>query len=462
MQPAIPISRPLVTDAAQSAPQSVAVSKASDRWGFLEIFILAQVILPALLYLPGSQAFRVPIRIAPFAISLLGLAFLLNPKRAVRPHPCRAMLMICMAYLVLMIGSPGTNTTLAGFAQVMLYFSVMAPVFWAPLLVRSKRQLQRIMAILLICNGVNAIVGVLQVKYPDRFMPKELTSVYTEMGDDAIGKYVGANGEIVIRPPGLSDNPGAVCGPASVAALLGLVMAIRPIAFWQRGIAAAMAFAGVAAIYLSHVRTSLLILGGMCGVYCILLIAQKQQRRALTFAALAAGLFVVGLFAASLLGGEAITERFSSLLQEDPTTLYQRNRGYMLRDTATYIADYPLGAGLGRWGMMRLYFGDEGNANSPQMWAEIQFPAWALDGGIVLIVLYLAVLLRNMWTEWRTCFRLRGTSVGGDMAVIVASNAGVLALLFSFTPFTTQGGLQYWFLAGVLFGVSQLPRQELV
>jgi hypothetical protein len=111
--------------------------------------------------------------------------------------------------------------------------------------------------------------------------------------------------------------------------------------------------------------------------------------------------------------------------------------------------------------MMRLYFGDESNASSEPLWAEIQFPAWALDGGIVLLVLYMLVLLQDTWMETRNCIALRTTAVASDMAVIVASNAGVLALIFSFTPFTTQIGLQYWFLAGVLHGVAQLPKKEL-
>jgi hypothetical protein len=425
------------------------------------VFILAQVILPGLLYIPGTQPIRVIIRIAPFAISLLGLIFLTYSRRKVRGHPGRSILMLIIAYLLVMIASPETNTLRAGMAQTMLYFAVMAPVFWAPLLVRSKRQLQRIMAILLICNGINAVVGVLQVKFPDTFMPRELSSVWTDIGEQSIGKYIGPNGEEIIRPTGLSDNPGAVCGPASVAALLGLVMAIRPIAFWKRALAASMAFAGVAAIFLSHVRTSLLILAGMCAVYCVLLGLQRQRRRALVFVSLATGLIAAGLLLASVLGGEAVVERFASLLEDDPATIYQRNRGFMLQDTGRYLSDYPLGAGLGRWGMMRLYFGDESNASSEPLWAEIQFPAWALDGGIVLLVLYMLVLLQDTWMETRNCIALRTTAVASDMAVIVASNAGVLALIFSFTPFTTQIGLQYWFLAGVLHGVAQLPKKEL-
>ena len=105
----------------------------------------------------------------PFAISLLGLIFLTYTRRTVRGHPGRSLLMLIIAYLLVMIASPETNTLRAGMAQTMLYVAVMAPVFWAPLLVRSKRQLQRIMAILLICNGANAVVGVLQVKFPDTF-----------------------------------------------------------------------------------------------------------------------------------------------------------------------------------------------------------------------------------------------------------------------------------------------------
>ena len=37
-------------------------------WGFAEVFIISQTALPALLYLPGSQAFRLPISFSAFAI----------------------------------------------------------------------------------------------------------------------------------------------------------------------------------------------------------------------------------------------------------------------------------------------------------------------------------------------------------------------------------------------------------
>ena len=36
--------------------------------------------------------------------------------------------------------------------------------------------------------------------------------------------------------------------------------------------------------------------------------------------------------------------------------------------------------------MMLHYFGDRYNAESPQIWAEIQWTGWLLDGGIPLMI----------------------------------------------------------------------------
>src|SRR5450830_1375440 len=62
------------TDARVSAFAGVAVP-GPEPWGFAEVFIISQTALPALLYLPGSQAFRLPIRFSAFAISLAAFAW---------------------------------------------------------------------------------------------------------------------------------------------------------------------------------------------------------------------------------------------------------------------------------------------------------------------------------------------------------------------------------------------------
>ena len=52
-------------------------------WGLPEWFAVSQVAGPALLYLPGSQVFRVPLRVGVFALSLMGLAWCLRSSRVI-------------------------------------------------------------------------------------------------------------------------------------------------------------------------------------------------------------------------------------------------------------------------------------------------------------------------------------------------------------------------------------------
>src|SRR5437588_11667361 len=119
-----PAKRPLL----RPAPVPPAQASGAPAWGFPEWFIISQTLIPALLSLPGSNAFRLPIRIAPFAISLLGFLYL--PVKSADPttaHPARRWLLWALAYLAAMVFHPTTNSFLSGAAQVMLYLCVMAP-----------------------------------------------------------------------------------------------------------------------------------------------------------------------------------------------------------------------------------------------------------------------------------------------------------------------------------------------
>src|SRR5262249_17258302 len=200
-------------------------------WNFAEWFVLSQTIVPALLYLPGSQGFRVPIRMAAYGIPLAALIYWWAQWRHVRPHmaphPASPWLVAAIAYLLLMLMHPNTNSIMSGLAQVALYLAVLSPVFWAPKLVESPDRLRRLLWLILICSGISSFVGVMQVRDPDRWMPQEFSSVVVA---DRYGmanySYQGADGREIIRPPGLSDTPGAVAGAGTFALFLGLVFIV--------------------------------------------------------------------------------------------------------------------------------------------------------------------------------------------------------------------------------------------
>jgi hypothetical protein len=438
-----------------SATEQEAVRGGLMPSGFLEWFAVGQTLIPALLYLPGTQAYRAPIRIGVYAAALLGFA-LWCTSTGVReaPHPARKWLAWVLICLSLMILHPLTNSLTAGVAQTVLYFAVFSPLIWAPALVESPQRLVRILLILLVCNGVNSMVGVLQVYDPERWMPRELSTIISSNPTAIqISTYIGPGGQRIIRPPGLFDTPGAVCGAGTMAALLGMVFALQPWAWWKRGLALLFAAAGISAIYLSFVRANLVITVLMMVAYGAVLLLRGEKRRVVEFVSLGAGLVAFGFVIATALGGESITDRFSTLLGEDPTGMYYVSRGQQIEyGFNSLVVEYPYGAGLARWGMMRTYFGDPGNLDSSQLWAEVQPNAWILDGGWPLLGFYAAALIATLLHQWRLVRGLRARDDWLWAAAVSAANAGTFALVFTFVPFSTQVGMQFWFLEGALHG----------
>jgi hypothetical protein len=425
-------------------------------WGFAEFFIISQTALPALLYLPGSQAFRLPIRFSAFAISLAAFGwYQIESVNQASRSAMQPWIAAIMSLLAVMLFHPETSSLIGGLAHLAVYFAVLAPLFWAPEFVKTPEQIARILWILLLCSGANAVVGVLQVYDPARWLPPEFSRIVSS-NQDMLGSvtYIGARGQRIIRPPGLFDTPGAVAGPAMFAALLGLVFAVSAIPLWKRAVSVAVAGAGFAAIYLSQVRVSLVCTVAMLATYTLVSMRQGRAARASQFGILAAGIVVASLSLAVALGGSAITERVNSLFASAPLDVYQGARGAQLSYTfMELLFRYPLGAGLGRWGMAAAYFGNH-NPNSPGIWAEIQFTGWMIDGGALMIALYLGALVTTTLTQSRIANAMQYPRLAVCAAVILSAGLGPFLMIVSFTPFVAQIGIQYWFLAGALHGVA--------
>jgi len=434
-----------------------------DPWGIPELFIISQTALPAMLFLPGTQAIRFPLRVGAFLISFALLAWWMvsRTRHEDQRHPASAWVVAVVSLVALMLVHPLTTTLTGGVAQLALYVCVIAPVFWAPALVRTPTRLRRIMALLLICNGLNSLVGVLQVYDPGRWLPEEFSRLVTqsELGLGPL-TYQGANGELIVRPPGLFDTPGAVAGPGIYAALLGLIFAATRFTLIQRLFFLSLSLAGLAAIYLSQVRISIVVATGMLVVYFLVLLVQRRVSTATVFGTMTAAALVGALTLAVTLAGAEVIKRFATLFEDDPFTVYYVARGgqlsYALTET---LFDFPLGAGLARWGMSATYFG-RATLDAPILWAEIQLAGWILDGGILLMALYCAALAASSIYEFGVAARSANPAIAACGAAVFAANLGPIAMIVSFTPFMTQIGVQYWFLAGALHGVVQQARQD--
>ena len=85
------------------------------------------------------------------------------------------------------------------------------------------------MAIMLICNGLSALVGLGQVFRPQTFNPPFIPGVTDSQFEASEGSaasltYKDDYGRTIIRPCGLSDMVGSAAGAGATAALIGLAL----------------------------------------------------------------------------------------------------------------------------------------------------------------------------------------------------------------------------------------------
>lgn len=422
-------------------------------WGYLEWFVILQTALGILVFVPGLGPFRLLVRILPFATALIPF-FMRKPFRK-SPLPVEGVLIGVMAVYAVAFFHPQTNSFMAGLAQVVLNLSIIAPAFWAPQMIHGPRQIRRLLVILLVVCGIDSGIGILQVYNPQRYIPADLLAQMEDLKNNG-RVYQGADGQDIMRPPGLSNNPGAACASGMLGGLLAVSFLLGRTALLLRLYCLATLFLGTAVIYVSMVRTSLLVLCGMCVVLCLLNFMQGRIGKGVLVLAVAGGGCVAGLIYAVALGGDAVEARYSTIVDQNPATLYYNARGSGVQNTfTTLIFEYPLGAGLARWGQMRSYFGDESNSNSPPIFGEIQFPCWILDGGCVLLLLYVSAIASTLRMEVHLARVARDPELRSLAATICAMSCGLASMCFSFVPFVCQFGVLFWLLAGVLYGASK-------
>ena len=91
------------------------------------------------------------------------------------------------------------------------------------------------------------------------------------------------------------------------------------VVFWKRLLALAFSFAGISVIYLTLVRTNLLVLAGMIAVFAFLQQFTQSKSRMISVVALAIGVGFAGYILAERFGGLArfgLDGAFLSLLEQ--------------------------------------------------------------------------------------------------------------------------------------------------
>jgi hypothetical protein len=209
---------------------------------------------------------------------------------------------------------------------------------------------------------------------------------------------------------------------------------------------------GVMVLYLAQVRSLLVALGISTLVMVVLHALAGRLSRLVVVASVAAVIVVIGYSFAVDLAGSTVTTRLATLTATAPSNVYYTNRGIFLEHTfVELLPQYPLGGGLGRWGMMNTYFGSAAKG----IWVEIQWTGWLLDGGLPLILAYLAAIALTIHHTFRVALARDGNPTASWAPLVAAYSVGLLALTFNSTPFIGTPGIEFWLINAAFFQASR-------
>ena len=429
-------------------------------WGrvtWIDGFIAMQFLWGALIFLPGAQQYRGYIRGLPYVVSLGMLArYAIRPGNRVSLARGGGLIVCALVLLVVNLLNPRSQLN-AGIAQCVFQLSIAAPLFWAPKAVRSRAVLERALMLVFVLNAASAGLGILQVYFPDRFMPPEFSSLGLQLNQYYISglTYTGSDGRVIVRPSGLTDQPGAAATAGALTAIIGLGLLLRrrrPVPVMA--ILAAVTV-GFAAIYLSQVCSTLLATIGACAL--LSLVALRRGRFAgASWVLLTGGTIVVASFMwATSVGGQSVTNRFVRLQGTGAVEAYRTDRGIFVSQTVGELLDqYPLGAGVGRWGMINTYFGSRTEYGAAPLYVEIQITGWLLDGGVPMWLFYGGATLLSVWAAF-SLTKARNPAFVEVAIIALAVQAYILVLCMGSPMFNTQMGTIFWTLAGALHGASK-------
>ena len=443
--------------------EAVDPADAGSRWSWAELFVALQLLLGLVLFLPGAQSYRTVVRALPYVAS--GAALIYYFRRGTgEPLPASSKWLVASLALLVVNLLHVTTHWFAGMAQVVFQLCIAAPAFWMGRAVRTEAHLMRVLWVLFVASALSSALGILQVYYPSTFLPREFSALAQSLNPEAVRSltYIGADGREIIRPPGFSDMPGGAAVAGLTTMILGLALAVRRqqhvLMIAGCLVAAAM---GMTALYLTHVRSLSILAVTSAGIFGLL---RFRQGRTIDGAVtLVAGVaLVVGAYAwAVTVGGQALADRFIPLVNDGVFRAFDENRGVFLRYTlAETLYDFPLGAGLGRWGMMNVLFGDPTLWQAPPVHVEIQATGWLLDGGVPMWLLYGGAIFMALRHSYRVAVRAASTTLQDAATLVLCMQMTIFGLCFTGPMFNTQLGVLFWAITGGLFGAVMGLEQE--
>jgi hypothetical protein len=375
-------------------------------------------------------------------------------REQIRWPPLSGWILAWIVVIAVQLLNPHDGTLLHSLAAVRPHAEWVPLFFLGYLVMRSKKRLRNFMLLLLVIAAANGVVGLIQLN----MTPEQLSGwgpgyAQAIQGDSSVSArvFVDEEDEVKNRPFALGGDIGfgGAVGFLAVPAALALLALPGPALRW-RLFAALLSIGVVMAVLTSegrvHVLASVVAILAFAG---LTLISRGGMR---TLVGVVVGVVIAYVAIGTIFShtSEGSFDRYNTITSpgEAVSTAYNYRKA-TLEAVPKYIAEIPLGAGIGSKGPAEGFGGGDiggkslnGESEPTFLLIEAGVPGLVVMVGFNLVLLCLSITRIRTIPDRET--RILLTGIAAPLFALVASwFAGV-------STATTPGAPYMWFAAGTL------------
>lgn len=386
-----------------------------------------------------------------YAIVLGAVVRIILRKTRLTVPPLTGIVLAWVAVCVIQVANPSDISLTHAVASLRQHLEFVPLFFFGYFVLRSERRLAGLLLLFVIIGAANGVADLIQT----RLTPAQLASWgpgYASLENGTatgVARVFYTAAGAAVRPPGLGGEDGF----GGIVGLIALPGAIALLSSARRSVKLGWVLIPATILTIVGIVTSqtrLAILGSIIAVFAFLALTLTSRRGlvALLLTTLVglAGYSIVSAFVSSN------ANRYSTIAPSKVLNTAVTARQDSLALIPTYIADYPLGAGIGSVGPAQSAIG--GSAFSKGLNGETEFTFLLVETGIPGLMVMLAFAIATI----KGGLALRRVADPGLQRCLMALTAVLISLLAAWlieavtadspgSPFIwlSAGCIAYWY-----------------
>jgi hypothetical protein len=349
------------------------------------------------------------------------------------------------------LANPANGTLMHSVQALRPHIEFVPLFFLGYATMRSRASLKRLVWLLLVVTAINGAVGFVQTNLTPQQLatwgPGYAGKIYgTEQGVSGRG-FVDDTGTLRTRPFALGSDQGfgGALAVISAPAALALIATTRR----RQLLALAVPLAGGVALAAITSQARVAILGSLAGIAIYVLLGTAAKRRLATLMTIALGALATWLVVSAIASGaySGVFDRYESIAPDKVVSTVIDYRRATVATIPQYVAQFPLGAGLGTVGPG----GSTGGGNGRVLNGESEFTYLLIETGVAGFLVMLAFNFNLFSVVLR---RVRSVADPDTRLLLAALAAPLFAMFLTWFGGAATAGTPnspyLWFVGGVL------------